>query len=182
MAVVALLAATGCSARAAVHAVSSDRIVGGTALAGAERFTDPQGTYTLQVDPAWATLPGAFVKEVEAWSIGIVDDGFTANVNVLTQETTVDDLEAYIDLSLNSMGSFVLVTNDVFTDTDGHRLGEIEFTGVVPMSGIDRPLHFLTYFDFKDGQAVVVTLSTSEATFAQAREQAEPYLRTLRET
>lgn len=100
---------------------------------------------------AWATLPGAFVKEVEAWSIGIVDDGFTANVNV-------------------------------FTDTDGHRRGEIEFTGIVPMSGVDRPLHFLTYFDFKDGQAVVVTLSTSEAAFEQAREQAEPYLRTLRET
>ena len=182
MVVVALLAAAGCSERAAVHAVSSDRSVGASAPDGAESFADPQGTYTLQVDPAWATLPGAFVKEVEAWSIGIVDEGFTANVNVLTQETTVDDLEAYIDLSLNSMGSFVLVTNDVFTDTDGHRLGEIEFTGVVPMSGIDRPLHFLTYFDFKDGQAVVVTLSTSEATFEQARQQAEPYLRTLRET
>ena len=182
VAVVALLAAAGCSERTAVRAVSSDRNVGGAAPDGAETFTDPQGTYTLRVDPAWATLPGAFVKEVEAWSIGIVDEGFTANVNVLTQETTVDDLDAYIDLSLNSMGSFVLVTHDVFTDTDGHRLGEIEFTGVVPMSGVDRPLHFLTYFDFKDGQAVVVTLSTSEATFEQARTQAEPYLRTLRET
>lgn len=181
MAVVALLAVAGCITGAGVRAVSSDRNFGGTAPDGAQSFADPQGTYTMMVDPAWATLPGAFVKEVEAWSIGIVDEGFTANVNVLTQETTVDDLEAYTDLSLKSMGSFVLVTNDVFTDTDGHRLGEIEFTGVVPMSGVDRPLHFLTYFDFKDGQAVVVTLSASEATFAQAREQVEPYLRTLRE-
>ena len=94
MAAVVLLAGAGCAESASVHAVSSERSIVGTALDGAETFADPQGTHTLMVDPAWATLPGAFVKEVEAWSIGIVDEGFTANINVLTQETAVDDLDA----------------------------------------------------------------------------------------
>ena len=78
----------------------------GTSLPG-EEFADPQGTYRLNVDPAWTPNHGAMAAEIELWMVGERSSDFAANVNVLTQAAPDVDLRGYSDLSIQQAGNII---------------------------------------------------------------------------
>jgi hypothetical protein len=46
----------------------------------------------MTVPDPWVLLPGVFVAEIEAWTVGPPQEGFAPNVNVLTQAAPGLDL------------------------------------------------------------------------------------------
>ena len=149
----------------------------GPFVPGAVAFTDPQGTYTIDISPAWNETSGTLVHEIEAWQIGIGTSQFQDNVNVLTQDTQGLDLRAYLRFSEGHLGGMDLISSDVITGAAGNELGLIEYSG--QLAGAPIELHALAAVAVQNGQAEVATLTTTMETFAQARAEAEPYLRTL---
>jgi hypothetical protein len=145
-------------------------------------FQDPQGTYTMTVDPAWTERSGEIVAEIEQWLVGPVEDGFVPNVNVLTQAAPGVDMEEYLRLSSENaprlVTDFNLVRSKVVTGPTGNLLGEMEYSA---QSGT-HALHFLAVVSLAHGQAIVATLTTTEATFTTIEARVEPFLVTLRAT
>lgn len=138
---------------------------------GSERsgaFTDPQGSYELEVDPAWIPQHGSLAAEIEIWFLGRPRGPVASNVNVLTQLVPGLGLDEYVDLSVDNADLFIdefeLVSSGI---TQGTRdeLGYMEYQGT---QGGHR-LHFLGYFAVEDGTAVVATLTASVDDFADAR-------------
>jgi len=152
----------------------------GPFVPGAVSFTDPQGTYTIDISPAWTETSGTLVQEIEAWQIGIGTSQFQDNVNVLTQDTQGLELQAYLDFSEAHLGGMDLISSEVITGTAGNELGLIEYSG--QLAGAPVELHALATVAVHNGQAEVATLTTTMDTFAEARAEAEPYLRTLQGT
>jgi hypothetical protein len=143
-------------------------------------FTDPQGTYTIDIAPKWTKLSGAPVKEIEAWRVALDSGGFTPNVTVLTQDSQGMDLGEYMDFSNQHLGGAHLDYSTTVTGIHGNQLGVIEYDGIVP--GASTSLHFLAVVDVRNGQAIVATLSSTESRFATLRDAVEPYLRSLQAT
>jgi hypothetical protein len=144
-------------------------------------FADPQGTYTIEIDPGWTEQSGTFVKEIEAWIVATPRDGFAPNVNVLTQDTGGMDLEEYLDFSVESMGTLELTSSDIVRAPNGNELAIIEYEGEIAGTAAGL-LKFMATVDVNDGQAVVATLTADESTFDDLRVQVEPYLLTLQAT
>ncbi|MGF1666415.1 MAG: hypothetical protein ACFCVC_09115 [Acidimicrobiia bacterium] len=63
-------------------------------IAGAVLFADPEGDYTMWVNPDWPEFHGSLVSGVEVWGIPTDDPGevggepFAPNINVLTSMPT----------------------------------------------------------------------------------------------
>jgi hypothetical protein len=151
-------------------------------LTAAETFVDPQRTYTITIASPWAEIPGAFVKEIEAWTIAEPVDGFAANVNVLTQDALDADLATYMGFSVNNLGALELIEHETVKGTNGNDLGLLEYKGAVPGAPPDRPLHILQTIDVRNGNAVVATLTTDEDDFDIYRSIVEPFLLSLQAT
>jgi hypothetical protein len=154
-----------------------------TSVAEHEHFTDPQGTYTLEINPAWEARHGAFVAEVEMWAVGPRADDFTPNVNVLTQTIpTTMNLAEYMDLTIENGDAIIpgleVVESRTIPGPAGRDLGLLDYTG----TGDDGQLHFLQVIDLLHDHAVVATLTTTAETFADYRPQAESFLVTLQAT
>jgi hypothetical protein len=143
-------------------------------------FKDPQGSYTIELQPGWTRMSGTPVKEIEAWSVGFDSAGFTPNVTVVTQDSQGMDLAKYMQASLDELGAGHLDYSTTVTGVHGNQLGVLEYHGLVGTS--TTPLHFLAVFEVRDGQAVVATLTTTDSRFPVLRKEAEPYLRTLQAT
>jgi hypothetical protein len=143
-------------------------------------FTDPQGTYTIELAPKWTKLSGSPVKEIEAWGVALDSAGFTPNVTVLTQDSQGMNLSEYMDFSNQHLGGAHLDYSTTVTGIHGNRLGIIEYDGIV--AGAPASLHFLAVVDVRNGQAVVATLTSTESRFAALRTTVEPYLRSLQAT
>lgn len=142
-------------------------------------YTDPEGAYEIQVDPAWTLQAGAFAQGVESWFLGPAEGDFTPNLNVLTQVAPGMDLAQYVQVSIDNAPKFIpdatILARSTF-DGPGGQLAEFEYTGTVQ----GRFLHFLAYFSVKDGKAIVATLTTGPDSFATWRAVVEPFMRTLR--
>ncbi len=142
-------------------------------------FDDPQGTYTLTIDPTWTEHSGAIVAEIEAWSVGPASNGFTPNVNVLTQSAPGVDLTEYLAISVRNgprlMSDFQLVHSQVLTGSAGQPLAEMEYTA----GASGRVVHFLGVVALRNGRAIVATLTTTDTSFAAIRARVEPFLLTL---
>ena len=171
-------ATVGCSSGAPLGGAASGQttVVQAATL---DTFHDPQGTYTMRIDPSWVEQPGAVVKEVEAWTVGPVRDHFAANVNVLTQQVPDLDLAGYMKVSGEHMGGLTLIDSKVVKGTNGNELGVLEYSAP-PTQG--RSLHFVVAVAVTHGQAVVATLTAEEDQFAALRDKTEPYLLTLQPT
>ncbi len=156
---------------------SSSGTAEGPFVDGGSVFEDPQGTYVIDVDPAWETGAGP-TSEIEVWFIGSGDDQFRNNVNVLTQDTQGRDLQEYMDYSAQNLGGLTLISSNVETGAAGNEIGIIEYTGTI--AGAPIPLHVVATVIVEDGQAAVATLTTTLDTFADSRAAVEPFLRTLR--
>jgi hypothetical protein len=140
-------------------------------------FRDPQGTYTMNIDADWTETTGTAVKDVEVWKVASVDGGFATNVTVITQSTQGLDLAGYLTSSVDNIGAFKLVGQKTVQDSNGNDLGLMEYSGLAAGG-----LHYLAVIDVSNGQAVVATLTATEAAFVQARVDAEPYLLSLHAT
>ncbi len=180
--VVALAACGGSSTKTTIATTSPAATASGpttTALPGTT-FTDPDGTYTIVVDPDWSEQPGASPqKGVEVWQAAPSVDGFAANVNVLTQEAKGASLDDYLEASLKQLEGLTVNSSSV-VDVGGRKLGVIEYSG--KLSGATLPLHFLAVVDVGDDRAVLATFTATEAAFASLRPTIERYLLTLRRT
>ena len=144
---------------------------------GGVTFTDPQGDYTMEIDPSWESFNLGGVKEVEQWAVTAAPtDGFMPNVNVLTQSVPGIDLQEYIDLSLSNLMGLTLVGTTTL-EVDGSPMGLFEFVGVAP--GSTMSLHFLAIVVVADGEAILVTFTAPDPLFAELRPDIEPYMRTL---
>ncbi len=150
-------------------------------IATGPSFADPQGTYTMTTAPTWDRGPSP-ILEVEVWHVGAAENGFTPNVNVLTQTAPGIDLAGYLALSLkqgrNLAASFHAVGSHAITGTYGQPLGVIEYTAAP--SG--RNLDFLAVIALAHGHAIVATLTAPDDSFAALQTQVEPYLDTLQAT
>lgn len=145
-------------------------------------FEDPQHDYTMRIAPGWSDQSGLFVEEVEGWAVAPRADGFTANVNVLTQKTKTLDLQQYLDLSVRNaaraLKGWKLVRSSVVRGSVGNELGRFEYLATVQ----DHDVHFVAVITVAKGHAIVATLSTSSAAFPALSRAVEPYLLTLAPT
>jgi len=144
-------------------------------------YSDPEGAYTMRVDPAWELHAGGVVEGVESWFIGPVENGFRPNVNVLSQAAQGMSLTDYINTSISQgpkfMPDFRLVSQSQF-DTSGVTLGELDYIGTFQ----GYQLHFLAVVGMRGDRAIVATLTAPLPSFDAWRASVEPYLRTLRPT
>jgi hypothetical protein len=144
-------------------------------------YSDPQGAYTMRVDPAWELHAGGLVEGVESWFIGPVENGFRPNVNVLSQAAQGMSLTDYINTSISQgpkfMPDFRLVSQSQF-DASGVTLGELDYIGTFQ----GYQLHFLAVVGMRGDRAIVATLTAPLPSFDTWRASVEPYLRTLRPT
>ena len=151
---------------------------GGSATIGTT-YNDPEGAYTIQVDPAWQIQVGAVVQGVEVWFIGPVEGDFRPNLNVLTQAAPGMSLADYTTASVANAPALIAdfkVVSESQIDASGASLEVLEYTGTAQ----GRQLHFLAVFGLRSDRAIVATLTTGFATFASWRPTIEPFLRTLR--
>lgn len=143
-----------------------------------EEFTDPEGIYTMSIDPEWVPNHGSVMEAVEVWAVRPPTGRFADNVNVLTQRMG-GDLSAYMDSALQgaraSVDDLALVNRDIVEGASGQELGVMEYTG----TQFDRPMHFLQVFLVSDAAAAVATLTTTPESFQDTRAAVEPYLLTL---
>jgi hypothetical protein len=153
---------------------------GGSATVGTT-YNDPEGTYTIQVDPAWEIQVGAVAAGVEVWFVGPVEGDFRPNLNLLTQSAAGMSLADYTTTSVANGPKLIAdfkVVSESRIDSPGTTLEVLEYTGTTQ----GRQLHFLAVFGVRSDRAIVATLTTGSATFAGWRSTIEPYLRTLRLT
>ncbi len=141
-------------------------------------FTDPQGYYSIEIDPSWERRTDVPSEAVEVWTVAPSSDGFQPNVNILRDAPGGRDLAGYMEFSEANLGSLELVGKAVVKGESGNELGVFEYTGLVPSA--DRRLHFLAIVSVTDEHAIVATLSTLASNFREIRKDVEPLLRTLR--
>ena len=141
-------------------------------------FTDPQGFYSIEIDPSWERRTDVPSESVEVWAVAPSSDGFQPNVNILRDAPGGRDLVGYMEFSEANLGSLELVGKAVVKGESGNELGVFEYTGRVPNA--DRSLHFLAIVSVTEEHAIIATLSTLESDFRDIRKDVEPLLRTLR--
>ena len=175
---VVVVVVSGCAQEASPDEIGSVTTASRTSSEGTrEIFRDPQRTYTIELGRDWRELPGTLVEEIEAWQVGATEDGFTPNVNVLTQAAPGLDLQEYVDLSGESgedLGGYEVIDLSIVDGAHG-QLGVMDYTS---RQG-SHDLHHLGVFAVADDRAIVATLTAPEAVFDALREEVWPYLLTL---
>jgi hypothetical protein len=154
------------------------------------QFRDPQGTYTLQIDPHWRATHNAASPDVESWFTGTGTVDFQDNVNILSQRVAEVDLDQYMQLVIDeaqksvdkyALKEFRVVTTNPLTGTTSKtptQLGVIAYTG----NRGGKSFGFFFVASIEHGDAVLATLTTAQDRFDKVRAKVEPYLMTLRQT
>jgi hypothetical protein len=152
---------------------------------GAVLFTDPEGDYTMWVNPDWPEFHGSFISGVEAWGIPTDDPGevggepFAPNVTVLAQDVPAGvDIEGYLELSIDGapvlLEGFELVEAEV-VEGPGGPLAVMEYRGTT--SG--AALHFFAVFGLRADRAIIATFTALPDQYDDLLPGVEPYLFTL---
>jgi hypothetical protein len=161
-----------------------------TANANVTKFRDPQGTYTLEIDPRWRATHSAARPDVESWFTGTGTLDFRDNINILSQSAGGVDLNQYMQLVVDqaeksvenyALKEFRLVTADTLSGTTSKtptQLGVFAYTG----KRGDKRFGFFFVASVAHGDAVLATLTTAQDRFDEVRTKVEPYLMTLRQT
>jgi hypothetical protein len=153
-------------------------------------FRDPQGAYTMDIDPEWEQSVTPNQPDVETWFTPTGTDAFRDNVTVLAQtgvNVSLDDyMQLVIDQAPQSVEDFQLREFRVLTpdlddasdDDDPQReLGVIAYDGTQGTQSFG----FLLVASVENGNAVLATFTTEKDRFDAARAEVEPYLLTLRQ-
>jgi hypothetical protein len=148
---------------------------------GGEPFSDPDGSYEIEIDPEWERDDARADPGIEFWLVAKEFDGFFPNVNLLTQTVPSGlGLEEYVDLSIDGIDDYIdeadVIDERTVEGADGQELALLEYTGEV--EGL--PLHFLQLVTVDGDEAVVATYTAPDRRFDELRPDIEPYLYTLR--
>jgi hypothetical protein len=160
--------------------------------ADATAFDDPQGAYTVDIDPRWTANENATNPEVESWFTGTGNPAFRDNVNIVTQQIGQMDLDQYMQLVTGQaaktvpdykLREFRIVSVDDASSSDTTakvppQLGVFAYTG----KNQGKDFGFLFIASVEHGRAVLATLTTGADRFEKLRDRVEPYLMTLRQT
>jgi hypothetical protein len=151
-----------------------------TSAAPGQQFTDRDGKYTLRVDAAWPHHSDAPIRGIETWELPGAANGFTPNMNAVVENLPSGiSLERYVDASKanlpRAIAGVTILSSTIKQGSSGQRLGFIEYTATP--NGI--ALHLLAVCSVHGRTAAVVTVTSGEAQFAQARAAVDPYLLTL---
>lgn len=139
-------------------------------------FRDPQGAYTMTISPGWNSLPGVIAKEIEAWSVGEMVEGFAPNVNVINQEFPGATPAEYIEFSRDAGAGIKIDRAEVVTLAPG-----VDAARFVMSQRVDGTvLKSLAIAVTGRDTAVGATLTARAADFDRLVREVEPYLRTLR--
>lgn len=152
---------------------------GETSIAGAQLFTDPEGEYTIEINPEWIAEHGAIASGIELWFINDGTDGFAENLNVLTQKIPEMSTQEYLDLSSDSLSTLLedgsVVESAIVTGHEGQELGIMIYEGTVAGS-LDT---FLAVFAIEGDSAVVATFVALPDEFDELSAEVVDYMFTL---
>jgi hypothetical protein len=150
---------------------------------GGEVFTDPEGTYEIDVGPTWsmgdASALGAQAAEIEFWDVGSRAEGLQPNINIQTQATGGMSLEEFLRISTEGPTAVPnIIESDVTTSSSGDPMILLEYqTRVLP----DVPQQHLTAVAIASGaDTVLATFTAANAAYDELIAEVEPYLLTLR--
>jgi hypothetical protein len=166
-----LLLGSGCSNSTAASGDQSPPTNG--AVVGTE-FSDPQGAYTIVVDPTWQSVP---FEDKAMWLVGKDIGEFAPNLSVTVGDSDVPDVATYVADAARSAGKMRYVDSALVAGPDGRDLGVVEYSIV---QGGDREVRFLAYIDLVGDNLVIAGLGVSAASFEQVRALVEPYMQTLK--
>ncbi len=156
-------------------------------LASAMRFRDPQGAYSLEVDPQWQAPTSAAGANVETWYTQTGTADFRDNVTIVAQPVGEIDLDQYLQLVIDqapkSVDGFKLREFRVVTIPTEAKTEVPKSLGVVAYEGRkgDQAYGFFFVASVEDGKAVVATLTTDQDRFDEVRAKIAPYLMTIRQ-
>jgi hypothetical protein len=157
-----------------------------------QEFSDPQGSYTIDIDPRWKATANVSRPEVESWYTNTGTVKFRDNVNIVTQEIGEMDLDQYMQLvqdqARNTVPDYSLREFRIVTVSDDSETGAT--SKVPPQLGVfaydgksgGDDFGFLFVASVEHGRAVLATLTAGQDRFDRVRAQVEPYLMTLRQT
>ena len=150
-----------------------------TAIAGSEFFSDPEGEYSIEVNPQWAPSHGSIAAGIELWFINDGTDGFAENLNLLTQNVGGVTLEEYLELSAESIDDLMqdgtVLEQGIVAGSFGQDLGLLLYEGAAG----DGLATFLAVFAVDDGTAVVATFVALPDEFEELVTVVEDYMFTL---
>jgi hypothetical protein len=156
-------------------------------LAAATRYRDPQGAYSLEVDPQWRVPTSTAGGNVETWYTQTGTADFRDNVTIVAQPVGEVDLDQYLQLVIDqapkSVNDFKLREFRVVTIPTESKTKVPKSLGVVAYEGRkgDQTYGFFFVASVEDGDAVVATLTTDQDRFNDVRAKVAPYLMTLRQ-
>ncbi len=156
-------------------------------LSSATRFRDPQGAYSLEVDPLWHVPTSTAGANVETWYTQTGTADFRDNVTIVAQPVGEVDLDQYLQLVIDqapkSVDDFKLREFRVVTIPTESKTEVPKSLGVVAYEGRkgDQAYGFFFVASVEDGKAVVATLTTDQDRFDDVRAKVAPYLMTLRQ-
>jgi hypothetical protein len=148
----------------------------------AQRFVDPQGAYTLEIDPAWA--PQAASRDVERWIVDAAGDSVTIETATVVDTDLDQYLQGVIEEAPDAVEDFRLREFRVITTepAPGEEQSRPHQLGLVAYEGIEggEPRGFYIVASVERGTAIVATMITDEPRFDATRASVEPFLLTLR--
>jgi hypothetical protein len=156
-------------------------------LASATRFRDPQGAYSLEVDPQWQVPTSTAGANIETWYTQTGTADFRDNVTIVAQPVGEVDLDQYLQLVIDqapkSVDNFKLREFRVVTIPTDAKATVPKSLGVVAYEGRkgDKTFGFFFVASVENGKAVVATLTTDQDRFDDVKAEVAPYLMTLRQ-
>ena len=149
------------------------------APAGATQFVDPAGAYQISIDPSWKGVS----EQPKAWSVGAPENGFTTNVNIVTETLPSSDikLDQYIDVSLKNIKNVIqgveVETQETITLASGAEAARLVYSGTV--SGKSVKFLQVVHLNSDAKRVAIATLTSTPDGFDKAGAATEDYLRTL---
>jgi hypothetical protein len=148
---------------------------------GGTVFTDPRGSYSLEIDPDWRPLE-AGAAGVEAWHVGGDEGGIRDNLHVVTDSasgmSTVEDAVEYIRNQLGQQRNRTVTIEDetFLTSTEGRSVGRLTFTNVAG----GRETRQRTYVQLGPRRMLLLTVTVLPSRADEVFDAVEPYALTLR--
>ncbi len=150
-----------------------------SSIEGSELFFDPEGEYSIEINPEWAASHGSIAAGIELWYINDGTDGFAENLNLLTQQVGDVGLEEYLELSADSISVLLqdgaVLDQAIVPGSLGQDLGVLLYEGAVG----NQVGTFLAVFAVEDGTAVIATFVALPDEFDDLVLEVEEYMFTL---
>jgi hypothetical protein len=141
-------------------------------------FTDPDGTYELELDPSWESDESSS-PSIEVWTIE--DSRGAATVSITSERSdrrSVDDAVRYVRGALEDrpQGDVEIDGEDELTSTAGRPIGRLAMTRRIGSQRVAQQ----AYITIGSGQLVIMLVSAEQELADDVFADAEPYALTLK--